>query len=823
MLKNIYLNLEQNSEQYFSKPGRGPGGNIPNRDSFSHATKLKNEFDAIWEKTLRESEQRSAVSLPTKDGVYLQFTSSPGYDLITKSLESMSKGIRLLNIQSDDENTTKATVFIPNGTESYFLNKLNKYIETADIDKPKNKTLINSINSISLAIIESFWTSDKKKIPHGEKEWCEVWLASYGIENTDVDQALLSFKQVANDLNIEVAKETLNFPERKVILIKANYDDLKELIERNSNIAEIRNAPRATMFFLDLEQHEQKEWIDELKKRIIINETADTQAISILDSGINKHPLIDDFFVNKGIISYDSNWGTHDGYPGGHGTQMSGICLYDNLQSKLESSENIEITHKLESAKILPNSNQKNDPLLYGAITSNQIEALIINNPYINRVFCMAVTEDFDYDDGRPSSWSAQIDNITYARIDELKKLILISAGNIEDVEAYKQYPNSNTIYSVKSPGQAWNAITVGAFTEKVYHDTETNVTSLAEIGALSPFSTTSIMWQKKWPIKPEVLFEGGNVLVDRFGPASAQEVSELTISSDTIKHGFFDTIRATSLATAKASNFAVRLYAQYPNYRVETIRGLMIHSATWTSEMLKLIQNNTRKSDYAKLLRICGYGIPSFERAVECRNNDVNMIIESELQPFGLLNNEVKMKDMMIFDVPWPKNILENNFDKKVEMKVTLSYFIEPGPGEIGWKDRYRYPSCGLRFDVNGGLARNEFKRKISRIMDEEIEDNDSNTESGVQWKLGPNARNVGSIHSDIWLGTAGEIANANYIAVYPVSGWWKERKHLKKYNEKIQFSLVVSLKIDDEEIDLYNEILTIIENKNKVIIETK
>lgn len=33
--------------------------------------------------------------------------------------------------------------------------------------------------------------------------------------------------------------------------------------------------------------------------------------------------------------------------------------------------------------------------------------------------------------------------------------------------------------------------------------------------------------------------------------------------------------------------------------------------------------------------------------------------------------------------------------------MRVTLSYFVEPGPGEVGWEDKYRYLACGLRFDA--------------------------------------------------------------------------------------------------------------------------
>jgi len=42
--------------------------------------------------------------------------------------------------------------------------------------------------------------------------------------------------------------------------------------------------------------------------------------------------------------------------------------------------------------------------------------------------------------------------------------------------------------------------------------------------------------------------------------------------------------------------------------------------------------------------------------------------------------------------------------------------------------------------------------------------------------WYLGPRARNRGSIHSDILAGAAADIAERGTIAVYPVTGWWKE-----------------------------------------------
>lgn len=76
-------------------------------------------------------------------------------------------------------------------------------------------------------------------------------------------------------------------------------------------------------------------------------------------------------------------------------------------------------------------------------------------------------------------------------------------------------------------------------------------------------------------------------------------------------------------------------------------------------------------------------------------------------------------MKEMDLHEIPWPTEVLQELGDTKVRLRITLSYFIEPGPGEIGWKDRYRYPSCGLRFDlINNNEELEDFKKRINVKM---------------------------------------------------------------------------------------------------------
>src|SRR5262249_33533042 len=110
----------------------------------------------------------------------------------------------------------------------------------------------------------------------------------------------------------------------------------------------------------------------------------------------------------------------------------------------------------------------------------------------------------------------------------------------------------------------------------------------------------------------------------------------------------------------------------------------------------------------------------------------------------------------MMLHDLPWPAEVLEGLGQQIVQMKVTLSYFIEPNPGERGWTKRHRYSSHGLRFDVKRSEETLErFRRRINSAAREEEE---LIVAAGADdgWFFGARFRNRGSLHSDIWGKTA-------------------------------------------------------------------
>lgn len=795
--------------QGFTNPRQGGSApRIPNnRDRNDHSVYLRGRLQQAWS----EFDQQQTVISVERDGAYIEFESEPGFDLAIQSLESLRLGVRLLNVRRDGEGAserTLATVYVPHNQRGYFLRKIQSYASEIDRrnNKPKNAKLVDSISDIRRAVLESFWRSDERDlIPANDSEWVEVWLGS------DRDEVIGRFESLRREFDLESAEGVLKFPERSVKLIRANRSQLERLIESSDDIAEYRAAKEVASFFIELENRDQLERVQELLNRTNFNNDADV-AICILDTGVNNgHLLIQPVLDDNDLHAVDPGWGRND--HSGHGTLMAGTAAYGDLLAILSDSAQIQVVHRLESAKILPPPPTQNPKRLWGYMTAQGISRVEIQAPRRKRITCMAITSTEDRDRGRPSSWSATVDELASGYEDDTHRLFVISAGNVNDPNNWHNYPNDNLTNEIHDPGQAWNALTVGAFTEKtrITDSTLSSYSPIAPAGGLSPYSTTSTTWPaRKWPIKPEVVFEGGNVARGSNGSMLNPDDLQLLSTYHNLQVAQFAPFNATSAASAQAAWMAAQILAQYPDAWPETIRALTVHTAEWTEAMKRqfLPGPAPTRQDYARLLRICGYGVPNLERALYCAANSLTLISQAKLQPFDRRDDgRYVTRDMHLYNLPWPSDVLLGLGGIQVKMRITLSYFIEPGPGEVGWDNRYRYASHALRFAVNGpGESEDEF---VQRVNNQARDDGEHpGTEGpGEKWVIG-DARNVGSIHSDIWQGTAADLARSNLIAIYPAVGWWRERKHLNRWHKQCRYVLIVSIHTPEQEVDIYTPV---------------
>ena len=800
------------SRDDYSNPRRGGGGSrLRAQDRPTHAEHVKTALETAW----KQAKDHQAVAHSTRKGVYLEFLSEPGFDLTLQSLESRQAGIKLLNVRTEEQEgseITRATVFVPQDKSSHFLQRAIAYATENNPPKkdgtstPKNAPLIESIGDVRAAILaSSFWQDSPDRLPKESPEWVEAWISSEDLE------VIEAFDQICTEQRIERGEGSLSFPERTVRLILANRQQLEALIEHSDSIAEFRYAREVATFFVEQENADQVQWVNNLLARTTIHQANDV-CVLILDHGVNNgHRLLEPVLPDVDCHAADPAWGTHDDH--GHGTLMAGTAAYGDILHCLETGEPIIIRHGLESAKILPPEPEENPRRLWGHFTARGISRAEIQAPQRKRVICMAVTSDDELNRCRPSSWSGQIDELASGyQDDDRRRLVIISAGNVKDYEDWKRFPDSNITCEVHDPAQAWNALSVGAFTEKtrITDPTLASYTATAESGDISPFSSTSSTWpDRKWPIKPDVLFEGGNVAT---GPnESVLDTDDLKLLSTYYdpQVAQFSSFDATSAASAQAAWMAARLQAEYPDAWPETIRGLIVHSADWTDTQKRKYLHSKLKGAFYQLAKICGYGVPNIERAISCATNSLSLISQALLQPFDKHETQSRYisKDMHIYRLPWPVDVLRGLSELRVQMRVTLSYFIEPSPGEVGWKDRYRYASHALRFELNSpSEEEEEFVQRVNKKARED--DKHLRTEGATDhWRLGE-TRNVGSIHSDLWSGTAAELASSNLIAVHPAVGWWRERPHLGRFNKQTRYSLIVSFSLPGQEIDIYTPV---------------
>lgn len=790
-----------------------------NEREAGHGSRLREKFDlsitahsgqnGYFSNEISESPRALYIDIEIEAG-------APPPDLNWKT-----QNIRLSALRVLEDGVTVGALYLPEQAISFFDQKLAEYAEQrTPAGKPKNDSKFSSLSQISLGSVESLWT-DSRPFPTATQQlWWECWCVA-----TDVDLV----RRIAGKLKLRVNENALLFPDTEVLLVCANALEVSILVDNSCGIQELRRASDSPYFFTRLDSREKQEWSADLLGRIRAA-SSDSPAVCILDNGVSSaHPLLQPALHSDDCQAVNDEWGSDD--HNGHGTNMAGAALFGDMTYALADKREVDLTYRLESVKFLPPPGwSRNTPASYGIITQSAASLAEAKAPFRNRVFCMAVSNEHVSGE-RPTTWSSAIDQLCSGTMvgdfDEEgepgpRRLFILSAGNIpdttnpEDVADLYDFP-------IEDPAQAWNAIAVGGFTNKTDLDGQPGYEgwgTFAEVGDHSPYSRASIDWEHaRCPIKPEVVFEAGNKAVSPDGQQFYSGVPALSIltTGKNFTRNPIEEFWATSSATAQAAGLAAAIMAQHPNLWPETVRALMIHSAQWSPAMLERLRGKSKK-ERLLLARHFGYGVPQLQRALASAQHDLALISETYIQPFmkdrdanGKESGEPHFNEVHYYDLPWPKAELERLENRIVQLKITLSYFIEPSPSEMAQVIPARYQSFGLRFDLKRkSETEPAFRHRINKL--ESLEQKPPKAESDNNWTFGSKHVAAGSVHSDVWVGPAIDLAARDKIAISPVSGWWRYRHHLGKCNSRARYSLVVSISSEGEDVRLYTEVANLI-----------
>lgn len=641
-------------------------------------------------------------------GVYLEIESRPGERLKANSLGS--SGLQLLRYDSESsQNATPefATVFATAKGVENLRNKIEQFgAEDAPArqkdgkivpGRPKNADLVQSLAAITEAGLRALWRGPHDKFPSDEGPiYWEIWL-----QPGEVD----AFVKRAAAHGVQIGGDRLTFPEDVVVVGQATRDSLAHAVRRLGGVRALASPAATADFFDSMDVPEQSAWVEEIRSRTTYRTSPETGFVTLLDTGVSRaHPLIVPALAVKDRHAADVAWGIDDTH--GHGTQLAGLALFGDLTIAAQSSQPLSVGHRLESVKLLPDTGVNPHHML-GVITRRAIDAVEVTER--RRTFTMAVTTDEDTPhDGAPTSWSSEIDQLAagVSGNTRTERLILISAGNTDNFSfGAGNYLDrcDHEDNEIQSPAQAWNAICVGAFTEKIMLPNGEGLTALAPFGDLSPSSRTA-SWSNQWPLKPDVVLEGGNWAAGATPPPMRHGWLSLLTTHHSYPLRAFCFSHDTSAATALAAKQVAELWSDYPTVWPETVRGLYVASARWTDQMRSHLPVNPSKSDYAPLFMRYGYGVPDTERARRSASNALTLIVQDTITPYGLSSKtggDVH-KEMRLFTLPWPVEELRKLGNIKVTLRVTLSSFIEPNPSEASRGSRYRYASHNLRFKLN-------------------------------------------------------------------------------------------------------------------------
>jgi hypothetical protein len=779
------------------------------------------------------------------DGFAVRIEAAAGHALKLEALDS--SGLTLMSVHPGTaQRPEDALVWVPYEKVGDLSRRIKEFTQNTDSGAPKQAPLVANMEKVQRALFKHLWQEDDPLPPLEEHRWWELWFDPQIVDSDPVS----TLRELASEHQWPVTEVALAVGERLVAHVHASGEDLQALMGTNATPVEIRR-PTFAQELHSVDRSLQHELVSDLAERI---EAAppDAPAVCVLDTGVNEeHPLLKTSLHGRSHSALP-RYTAADRH--GHGTEMAGIALYGDLAGPLESSAPVVLTHGLESVKILDGvTGDPAHPRTYAEVTANavakaEIEALGAGPPRA-RVFSMAITDQSGDGkngvDGTPTLWSAALDALAAGtdvvahddRIELLgapdpdaSRLIVVSAGNIRDLEPHHiRTPQGRLdhlmmcdLSRIEEPAQAHNILTVGAFTELTGVPEDPSFADfrpLAAPGQLSPFSRTSVALTGTPLVKPDIVMEGGNLLVDI---GETQLTAHDVVSVTTTGKDFFRQIssaNATSSATAQAARLAALAHAAYPGLSPEAVRGLLVHEARWTPAMMgNGLYTKTgrprlgKKELMTQVIRRYGWGVPSAERVLSSAANAVTLIVQSQLVPFQRASGGgVRLAELQFHELPWPLEQLRELGAVTVALRVTLSYFVEPNPGRLGMRGRYSYASHRLRFAIRApGESVDGFERRITAQAEAETDApaHAKAFEGDKNWLVGSQGRNQGSLHTDVWHGSAAELADCGVLAVHPSGGWWKNHNRTDRVGRPVRYALLVSLETPEIETDLYTPI---------------
>ncbi len=525
----------------------------------------------------------------------------------------------------------------------------------------------------------------------------------------------------------------------------------------------------------------------------------DAPAIVVVDTGILAgHPLLDPVVAgHRSFVTEDDELASS-----GHGTWVSGIAAYGDVGESIRVGQFTPEVW-LHSARVTITGDEY-DP---ERLLESQLRELVAHytGEYTGvRVFNISLGDaNSPYVDGSLQfRLAAVIDELAYEYRDQ-EILFVISSGNQstasgpeEQLSEYPTYlfePDSRII----DPGTSCLALTVGGLsygegTAPLQLTMETTDRLIAQRLWPSPFTRSGL--GHGGSLKPELVDFAGDVRFSR-GMHVAAGGSGLPTTSHRFappEGELLRTVAGTSFAAPRVAHLAARLFDAFPGASSNLVRALIADSARIPDDRPPALQGLGASDE--RILRLYGYGQPSYERASASDSNDVLLVADDFMD----------IDFVRLYEVPaLPREFRSSQ--GRGYISVALAY--DPPTRHTRTKD---YLGVRMQF----GMYRNTTPQVVFEAIRAWNADERESLEGerlptlgtqgniGIGLEPGPQFRNRGTLQRGVE-----SVANErwNYDGQPLVLAVLCQRRWARPEITSQRYAVVVSIRHDDPTVDLY------------------
>lgn len=505
------------------------------------------------------------------------------------------------------------------------------------------------------------------------------------------------------------------FAGRTVILakVRVNGAKLQNLLEQPI-IAEIELPPKPSLVSITAE----RALIHDLP--VLEPALDDAPRVCVLDSGIaSGHPLLGPYVGHE--ESFLASGGVRD--IAGHGTRVAAVAVHGDMAEQLRRRM-FQGPVIVFSGRVLNDEGHFDDDELLLKQLARAVETFA-NAPYRCNVFNLSLGTGYPspaYITGKQTVWAEMIDRISA----HYGILFIVSAGNNYETfvlgdrpseDQMQRYPD--TLFGpearLNDPATAALALTVGSLAQSDDVSSEALargdiVRPIAGRDEPSPFTRTGPSLQGA--VKPEFVDYGGNLVFGRFGTGRGVDTDNAS-GILTLNHEWMDTPFAfevgTSLAAPRVSRLAAMVWKQLQDQLDEPVtanlvRAVLANSAHVPAPAIARLGANGPYDE--RVMRVCGYGRPDEDLALESGDRVTTLIAQGELE----------LDRFVTYGVPIPAEFVEAPGEKHIS--VALAY--DPPVR----RRRTPYLGVSMQFDMLRGIGLEDVHEAYRRLeADEEAQ----------------------------------------------------------------------------------------------------